>query len=237
MLSENANNCNKICLKGFLYAKPDEFWQTKQYAFNVTAKTGDTVLLNIPDQPIDKEVNKFSEAFDLSSVCLDKNQASDVSGFQVDVDLKIKRISSYPTKVDHELSACLAKMLDDPIYSDFTFNVKGKEIKVHRSILADRPVFKRCFEFQIQNIGNIEPNIFIHLMRFIYAGNLPENLNEVAMDLYVAARYFEVKDLKEICKQEIRANLSIENAFNIFNWCRLVGVRDLKIEAWKIIKR
>jgi BTB/POZ domain len=86
-------------------------------------------------------------------------------------------------------------------------------------------------------VEDIEPEIFEHLLRFIYGGELPEDIGDVSLKLFEAAHYYEIKQLKEICKQQLPFVLKTENAIEIFNWASVYDENDLKIAAWEIIKR
>lgn len=136
-------------------------------------------------------------------------------------------------------------MLNDSTFSDFTFIVDEKEFKVHKTILAaSSAVFYKMFTTnmkELQNnecvIDNMEPDIFKHLLNFIYGGKLPENLSEIAMSLYEASHQYEILSLMEICIQEIEETLSVATAESLYNWACKYEVEDLKIEAWNFIKR
>ena len=83
----------------------------------------------------------------------------------------------------------------DSTHSDFTFIVKCKEFKVHKSVLSARsPVFRIMFLSSMQEtvdnkaeISDIEPCTFEQLLIFIYSGEVPKDLDYYAMNLFVAA--------------------------------------------------
>jgi hypothetical protein len=135
-------------------------------------------------------------------------------------------------------------MLNDPKYSDFTCIAGDRKFKVHKNILgAASPVFDRMFSTAMAEaqtnkakIDAIDPNIFEHLLRFIYAGKLPENLTATAVDLFKAAHYYEI-ELKEICEDEIEETLSIGNAIQFYELAYVYDMKVLKADAWQIIKR
>jgi BTB/POZ domain len=136
-------------------------------------------------------------------------------------------------------------LLDEPQFSDFKFIVKGKEFKVHRAVLAAAsPVFTKLFTADMEEarsgeciVENIEPEIFEHLLRFIYGGKLPEDIGAVSMKLFEAAHYYDITQLKEICKEQLPPMLKTENAMELFNWAHVYDEIDLKLAAWEIIKR
>lgn len=103
-------------------------------------------------------------------------------------------------------------ILNDPTFSDFTFIVQNKEFKVHKAILAaSSEVMRKIFTTDLREsnegqckIADIEPEIFENLLRFVYTGELPENLDGISLELFKAAHYYGISDLVEICKQSTR---------------------------------
>jgi hypothetical protein len=141
----------------------------------------------------------------------------------------------------------IAAMLNDPKSSDFTCIVGDRSFKVHKAVLAAAsPVFDRMFSTPMieaqtneAKIDAIDPNIFEHLLRFIYAGKLPENFSEivVAVDLFKAAHYYEIEDLREICEEKIEDKLSEENAIQFYELAFVYDVQNLKKNIWYFVKR
>lgn len=137
-------------------------------------------------------------------------------------------------------------ILNQSKYSDFTFVVSGKRFKVHKCILAAAsPVFDKIFSSKMKEthtnecyVVDIDPDIFSHLLRFIYFGELSENIEDdnKLLKLYAAAHYYQIGKLVEICKQIKHFNLSEENAAETYLWAITYDLKDVMIDAWKIIK-
>lgn len=112
-----------------------------------------------------------------------------------------------------------SRLLKNTTFFDFTFIVKGKPFKVHKNILAsESETMQVMFTAQLKEsvqgacIGDdIEPDIFQHMLQFIYAGIAPANLDDLSTDLYKAAHYYRIVKLMEICEQR-------------------------RMDAWKIVK-
>jgi hypothetical protein len=136
-------------------------------------------------------------------------------------------------------------ILDESKHSDFTYFVADQQFKVHKNILSvASPVFERTFISEMTeaktNEARIEtytPEVFEHLLRFIYAGKLPENLTEISEELYKAAHFYQIELLKKICKQNIYDNLSMKNAVKFHEFAHVYEMEDMKQSAWKIIKK
>lgn len=143
-----------------------------------------------------------------------------------------------------QLLADISTMYGDETLSDFTFIVKDKEFKVHKSILAaSSAVMRKMFTADYEekktgqcNIDDVEPNIFEALIRFMYSREDPKNLGKIAHDLYALAHYYEVESLKNVCLIEVRS-LSNENAVKSHALAFKYDLKELLVDAWKIIKR
>jgi len=159
-------------------------------------------------------------------------------------------ISALTPPVDRKLirERCfdrLSGLLENSSYSDFTIVVNEKEFKVHRNILAaSSKVFKSMFDSNMKEstegrceVDHIEPIVFDYLLRFIYGGQLPDDLSGIAISLYEAANYYDLNDLKEICKEQAYSKLTAENAFEAYKWAHLYNITELKAKSWIIVKR
>lgn len=151
------------------------------------------------------------------------------------------------TTVQHKkIIANNKRILKDPKYSDFTFIVQKKEFKVHKNILAAAsPVFDRLFSVKLKEnrtnkccVNDVEPVIFQYLLNFIYFGEMPENLLKdfIPRKLFEAAHYYQIDELVDICRQEIHYRLSVDNAEETYKWACTYELKDIKMDAWNIIK-
>jgi BTB/POZ domain len=139
----------------------------------------------------------------------------------------------------------VSDLLQDPTFADFTFIVKGKEFKLHKNILSlGSSVMRKMFLANFDeahdnkcNVDHIEPDIFELLIRFIYCGEVPVNLIEVANPLFEAAHYFEVDPLKKICVELFKWNLTTQNSVDTFSMACLYDLEELKMLSWLIVKR
>jgi BTB/POZ domain len=231
--------------------KSGDLWKSKLYKYDVTGTSQGTRVYFDHGLPriIDKDVFS-SHGSDLAAR---EMKLTPAGALALDVKVSILHRSLVSSRSSfHDLGASYKKilnrnlsMLDDPHFSNFKFIVKSKEFKVHRNILAAAsPVFAKLFTADMEEAQNgkcivkdIEPKIFEHLLRFIYGGKLPEDVEPFAMELYEAAHYYGIDDLTQICKNEVLVKLSAENAINVYSWAWTYDVEDLKKDAWAIIKR
>lgn len=143
------------------------------------------------------------------------------------------------------LSKNFRAMLFDKSFCDFTFVVKGKEIKIHKSVLSARsPVFMRMFLTDMQEakankaeITDVEADTFDKLLVFIYSGKVAGDFDFLAIDLFIAADKYGIEDLKQLCESKIAANLSKDNALAVYDFaCFHPTNINLKEKALKIIR-
>lgn len=136
-----------------------------------------------------------------------------------------------------------SNMIVNSVFTDFKFIVKGKEFKVHKSVLAaTSPMLRKMFTTDMaenkdgeSQIDHIEPEVFDAMLKFIYRVEAPSGAD--FCDLYAAAHYFEIEALKAICEQEVHTNLTVDNAPDIFLWAYpYEELEDLKYDAWDVVK-
>ena len=103
--------------------------------------------------------------------------------------------------------------------ADVTFKFEEKVIKAHSLIVASgSPVF--CAMFQndfkekserIVEIKDIHPNVFDHLLRYIYTGDADLDNVDVG-GLLAASEKYGMDSLKEECALRLSQDLNVENA-------------------------
>lgn len=214
---------------------------SQNFEFMLIGTCCEDILFHYKCQPFNqKSVNCVVQRFETLDDYLSKGAIEILVTVTIKGDPLKRRIAASTEMISSHKS-----MMNDPTFSDFTFNVKGKKFNVHRNILAAvSPVFLKMFTTVMQeslthecSVENIEPNIFEHLIRFIYVEELPDNLGDLSMGLYEAAHYYGIERLKKICLKEIHPMLALENALEIFNWSFVYDLDELKAKVWKIVKR
>ena len=108
-------------------------------------------------------------------------------------------------------------------YSDVTLCLGDEKIPAHKVILASKsPVFDKMFSTDMSESRSNEakvPNdirleVFNELLKFIYTGQV-EKLEELALEIFKAAHFYQIEDLKLICEHVLRKTFKIENAINV----------------------
>jgi hypothetical protein len=235
----------QIIVKGFR----EEFSQNSKYNILFRLSVKGVSIYPLTRQRITSTGIKFAAEFDRDTLV----QKLDPSGslmLDVDISLLFTDSSPLPSQCHEsiynykELADQHGKMLSSSDFSDFKFIVGGEEFKVHRIILASASgVFDQLFKSKIEEgltnqceVKHIEPEIFRHLLRYIYEIRLPENLETIAMKLFEAAHYYEIDRLMKICRQRIIKQLNVENAIEFYDWASKYD-EELKMKAWEIIKQ
>ena len=141
------------------------------------------------------------------------------------------------------------KLVDDFIklenkkYADFVFKVENEKISAHKVILGARsPVFDAMFQHDMKEnktneteITDVTPAAFKALLRFIYTGEC--EVGNLAEELLVAAKKYDIRELKEICAKEMVKQLTVDNAVRFLVLSDLHGAEDLKDGAMRFINK
>ncbi|KAJ8675666.1 hypothetical protein QAD02_011452 [Eretmocerus hayati] len=126
--------------------------------------------------------------------------------------------------------------------SKITFRIEGKELRADKGILSVRSrVFEDMFT---HSLGETNDNVIDildfsyavmkELLRFIYCQKV-ENLKEMAIDLIVAANYFKLTPLKNICRKSLIENLCLSNVFQVFAIANTINCIELKSKVTEFL--
>jgi len=165
---------------------------------------------------------------------------------------------------DHQLhhktlTQNLLDLLNDPKDADVTLLVGNDQIKAHKAILSARSThFRGLFESGMQEsvTGKIEldddPEIIKEVLKFLYSGILPENIDTIAMELLPVADKYALNELKQSCINVIRRQPTAENIVTIMlladqhhcpdliRFCApffQANVNKLKESDWAVLKK
>ncbi|KAK0078593.1 hypothetical protein PV325_002332 [Microctonus aethiopoides] len=123
-----------------------------------------------------------------------------------------------------------------PDLSDMTIVIDEKEIPVHKIVLAVySPVFLAMFKADMTEsvnkrivVTDIEVDIMEKVIEFMYTSvidPIPE-FNDLLSILEVADKY-QIMNLKELCKELLSENITIDNVLKILERASLCGVPQL----------
>ncbi|EFX73056.1 hypothetical protein DAPPUDRAFT_110141 [Daphnia pulex] len=120
----------------------------------------------------------------------------------------------------HQLEESFEKML----FSDVTFNVRGRQFSAHKTILAIRsPVFAAMFlhptkEMQSGEVEveDIDPDVFQEVLRYLYTGSPQSTAMDVmAPALLAAADKYLLEHLKTRCETHLIRQMSAKNCLDL----------------------
>ena len=110
--------------------------------------------------------------------------------------------------------------LDDHL-ADVTFEVDGKFIQAHKSLLSARsPVFRAMFQTKMEetftdkvHVEDIEYDVMQALLKYIYSANIDENIEGTHQPLFVvklfaAADKYQIEYLRNLCELHICNSLN-----------------------------
>lgn len=135
-------------------------------------------------------------------------------------------------------------LLSTENFSDVVFLVKDKMFKAHRSILAVRcRYFDSIFNSNVKEsletcipVDNVEPEIFEAVLKYIYTNQIPNNLELIVKNLWLATDKFELKCLKEACQKYLITNLSVTNCVDLLTFVDAYSAKDLKEKVLQYIR-
>lgn len=101
--------------------------------------------------------------------------------------------------------------------------MKGQEFPAHRLILKSRsPVLASAFRYDMKekstgilDIEDCEPSIFSQFLHFLYCGELESFSDENAFELFAVADKYDVPDLRAMCMEFMKDNLSVDTFCDI----------------------
>ena len=127
--------------------------------------------------------------------------------------------------------------------SDVHFIVQNLKIAAHKAVLAARsPVFAAMFQNEMQEnssnevvVTDMEPDALKQMLQFIYTGRC--QIGAWTEDLFFAADKYDIKDLKEICEDELRMKLRVDNAIRFLIFSDLHRATKLKKKSISVINQ
>ena len=151
--------------------------------------------------------------------------------------MSLESRQSHETRNRINLARDFESLLLNPMNADVIFLVENSRVFAHKIILAIRsPVFATIFQNDMKKrktnemkIVDMSSAVLCELLRFIYTGSYQcEKLSEGL--LYAANRY-DLKDLKQICEDEMCKKLTVCNVVRLLIMSGLHQAKKLKRAA------
>lgn len=243
------NGPKNLCNIDFIIQIRPEIWKSEMYQVSQSLKLTNGFSLYVT------KFQKFDQQVVVKSIVVDFDYLSqhvNANGSLILIaTLEVKYMGEKRLrKINNRQIANLytvkqfKSILNDPTFTDFTFIVQSKKFNVHKAILAAASdVMRKIFTTNLLEskqghccISFIEPEIFEHLLRFIYTGQLPEIMDGISIQLLKAAHYYGISHLIEICKENLHFKINAENAVEIYEFASIYDLADLKLDAWNVVK-
>jgi len=154
------------------------------------------------------------------------------------------------------LARDLKSLALDVATADVEVVVGENRIPAHRSILMARsPVFREM----LNNAASLEtslppdgavasvtsrpelkvyqenPAVIDALVKFCYSGKIPRDLDSMAKELLVAADFYQIKTLKDVCSEWLAKQLCLKNAVQLMTVAHLHDCAQLKSASMELV--
>jgi len=143
---------------------------------------------------------------------------------------------------DCSMADDFSALLESPKFSDVTLCVEGKELSLHRNILAARsPVFRAMFEHNMRenyagvfHVPDFSLDVVQDMVQFVYSGLAP-NLEKHSLELFAIADKYGMTRLKLQCEAHLLTITSVNNVCEIIIIADLHQSENLKKEAMQFL--
>lgn len=137
---------------------------------------------------------------------------------------------------------CPAKPTDQ-LAQDTITKTELIEFRAHKCILAARsPVFKAMFNYKLKEnltnrvlIEDCHPDVVQAMLKYIYTAYLPDDIKDIAIDLYIAAEKYFIESLKIKCREYLIENLNTDSVVQIYILAELYNDSMLRKQSLKFI--
>jgi len=143
-----------------------------------------------------------------------------------------------------EFRNALLGLMGSTVESDVTVSVDNVWFRCHKVVLVARSPFFRALlqsgmEETVSNkitLTDISPELFRHVRRFLYSGQLPDDLAGIAFDLLPFTDKYVLDELKTACGDAIRPAVTVDNVIRAIVLADLHNCPDLFRHCLPIFK-
>ena len=177
---------------------------------------------------------------------------SSKGSWRIIIEIEYKTVTparSIPTeKIDRtRLQEDLLSLLEGSSNGDITFCFDDREIEAHKAILLARaPYFANMFQSGMKessskkvHITDVESGIFKAVLYYLYTGEAPKNMPEIALELLVAAEKYDLDELAVLCLISVCDHLTADNVVDALIVAEKISSSEVRERAtlvlWKTI--
>lgn len=130
----------------------------------------------------------------------------------------LEKVELRPSK--YTFHSDFKRLFDEQKGCDVTFVIGEKEIKAHRNILYARsPIFRKLFDSDMTTtVFEVETDYdaFVALLHFMYADCVILDSSYTLISLSILAQVHEQDNLLQLCCENFKPLLSVDNAWHLF---------------------
>lgn len=137
------------------------------------------------------------------------------------------------------ISEDIKELFESQKFSDFALVVSGRNIKVHKTILAARsPLFAAIMPEakSKMEVADLSYEAVIEFLRYIYTDEV-ENIDNISQELLIASIKYEMEGLKPICYENIISKMDVANAADLLKFSHENKLEELKTAALDYFKK
>jgi hypothetical protein len=86
----------------------------------------------------------------------------------------------------------------------------------------------------VVKIEDIEHEVLTEMIRYMYTDQVPK-LKELALELMIAANKYDLPKLFEICKDHLKASITMKNSVDVLTYADTLDIEDLQNAIMKFI--
>ena len=141
----------------------------------------------------------------------------------------------------------LGDLLGDKTFSDVKIKCKKEVFHCHRAVLSARsPEFKSRFKADTiekdsgkVTIRGVKARVFSEVLHYIYKGCVSSQdvMKEMAKELFIAAKMYQLGLLKRHCEMELRSSLDASNCIELLIFSDTHQAKVLKRAALRSVIR
>ncbi|KAM0833887.1 hypothetical protein ACQ4PT_063978 [Festuca glaucescens] len=137
----------------------------------------------------------------------------------------------------------VARMLREDILTDITVNAVGGSIRAHRAVLAARsPVFLSMFSHDLRekelstvDISYMSIDACRAFIGYLYSDTSEKELLAHRSELVAAGDKYGVGNLKELCEESMKADISTGNLLERLQLAHLYSLQALKTTCVRLL--
>jgi len=185
--------------------------------------------------------NEFISEDSLTIVCEMNIPGTDVTKIGYS-STDVGKITGHSRKESPNVSSKLVtdfeRLLDTQTLTDVIIKCDNKILACHKAVLSARSsVFQAMFQHDMKESNNNEVIIsdldfetVKDMVRYIYSGRVKEIKDKSDLLLSAADKY-DIKDLKDLCCQQLSTNLSVDHVIEVLVLSDLHKATDLKQQS------